>query len=136
MARILIIDDDPDFLNMLDEPLTEAGYEVQTHAPGKNAYRLIRRQQPDLVILDMRIDDPEGGWVILDHMRLEQATAHIPVIVCTGDHDFIREHEQHLREEGSCVLHKPFQIDQLLALVAQAISPDSQACGRSTKSRA
>lgn len=126
-TRVAIIDDDPDFLAMLRDVLGAAGYEVLTHSSAATAFNLIRSQRPDLAILDLRVDDPEGGWTILDVMRLDPETAHIPAIMCSADHRLLQS-EDKLREEGCCLLLKPFDIADLLRIMREALAPGSHAC--------
>jgi CheY-like chemotaxis protein len=83
---------------------------------------MIRGMQPDLVVLDIRMEHPESGWVVLDLVRLDPKTTHIPVIVCTADAQFVRERSEHLREKRAEVLHKPFDLDDLLEMVRRVLS--------------
>jgi CheY-like chemotaxis protein len=61
------------------------------HIEGANAYELIKREMPDLIILDIRIEHPEAGWVTLDLLRPDPATTRIPIIVCSADAAQLRE---------------------------------------------
>jgi DNA-binding response OmpR family regulator len=128
MARILVVDDEPSFAGMLHDLLTDEGYQVTTHSDGATAFATIRRHKPDLVILDMNLGDPEGGWVVLDGVRLDQATANIPVIICSAHERFLQDHAAELREAGCCLLAKPFAVDDLIALIKRALMPGSRAC--------
>lgn len=132
MASIVAVNDDPEFLSLIDDLLTDQGHLVHTEIVGDRAFESIRRRQPDLVILDMRLGHPEGGWMILDRMRLDAQTAHIPAIICSADDRFLQTHAQHLQEEGSCLLLKPFAVPDLLALLAKALAPASTSCRRSS----
>jgi hypothetical protein len=50
------------------------------------------------------------------------------VIICSADHRFLQDKEEHLREKGCCVLEKPFSLEDLLATVAEALDPAIKAC--------
>jgi len=126
-ATVFVIDDDPVFLEMMGEILSEEHYRPMLHSTGHDAFAAVRDQQPDIVLLDVRLEHPEMGWTILDLLRLDRATAHIPVILCTGDREFLRQAESHLREVGCCILEKPFSIDQLSELLARSLK--AHACG-------
>ncbi|HBY95390.1 MAG TPA: hypothetical protein DEP84_15800 [Chloroflexi bacterium] len=78
--RIAVVNDDTAFLNLMHELLTDEGYETIIWAESERAYDMIRRVKPDLVILDIRMGHPEAGWTILDLVRLDPTTAHIPVV--------------------------------------------------------
>lgn len=128
MTRIAIIDEDPAFLEMMRDVLSQAGYKVMLHSTAKTAFNLIRNRHPALVILDMQIGDLEDGWLILDLMRLDDQTAAIPVIMCSTDRRLLQSEASHLREEGCCMLVKPFAIADLLSLIQQTLAPGSRAC--------
>ena len=125
---IAVINDDKAFIELMRDLLTDEGYEIVTQNSGNAAYAMIRKKKPKLVILDMRLEHPEGGWIVLDLLRLNPETANIPVIICSADARFLRAKEAHLREEGCCVLEKPFRLDRLLSLIEDALDPSSRSC--------
>lgn len=129
MASIALIDNDASYLETMQALLTLEHHKVMTHTVASTAFDLIRNKQPDLVILDMRLDDPESGWMILDRMRLDPRTAPIPVIMCSGDRQMLERNAEYLQEQGCCLLAKPFKIPQLLALMTEALNIGSRACG-------
>ncbi|HYF61958.1 MAG TPA: response regulator [Herpetosiphonaceae bacterium] len=120
-ACVFVIDDDLVFLEMMGEILREEQYRPILHSTGHDAFDAVRAQQPDIVLLDVRLEGPETGWTILDLLRLDRATAQIPVILCTGDREFLRNAESQLREAGCCVLEKPFSIDDLSRLLERSL---------------
>jgi len=126
-ATVFVIDDDPIFLEMMGEILRDEQYQPVLHSTGHDAFAAVRERQPDIVLLDVRLEHPESGWIILDLLRLDRATAQIPVILCTGDLEFLRQAEDHLREVGCCILQKPFSIDQLTELLERSLK--THACG-------
>ncbi|MDQ6604314.1 MAG: hypothetical protein M3Z19_16440, partial [Chloroflexota bacterium] len=73
--------------------------------------------------LDIRMEHPDTGWMVLELMRLDPETAHIPVIICSADTSRIREKEAYLREKGCAVLEKPFLLEDLLEKVQAFIGP-------------
>jgi CheY-like chemotaxis protein len=131
--RIAIVDDDKLFVASMRDLLTDEGYEILTHNSGDAAYKMIRKKQPNLVLLDMRLEHPEGGWMVLDLLRLDPQTANIPVIVCSADARFLRAKAEQLREEGCCVLEKPFAIDTLLSIIDDALDPATKGCIENTR---
>ena len=85
---ILVVDDEPDTLGLIQLTLQTAGYQVQTAPGGQEALRIIRQEPPDLVILDIMMPDISG----FDVMRalLKDPTPPPPVIYLTaksGDED-------------------------------------------------
>src|SRR4051812_4817525 len=110
-AVIAIVEDNVEMLEMVDVILTDEGYQTILLPEGQGAYQLVRAQQPDLVILDLRMEDPREGWITLDLLRADPATATVPVIMVSGDHEFLCANAARLRAENCRVLPKPFRVE-------------------------
>ena len=67
---IVLADDEAPIIELLEELLTEEGYQTFCCFSGKQAYQAIQRQQPDYVILDMHMEQPDAGLIVLTLMRL------------------------------------------------------------------
>lgn len=81
--RILIIDDDPLWREMLIHYLKPAGYDVSVAASGTEGLRQVILDRPDLIICDIGM--PHGnGYEVVDYIRLDEELRRIPVIACTG----------------------------------------------------
>lgn len=115
-VRIVVVDDSIDFLELMEEILAEAGYEVITCDQGADAHLLIKRLKPGLLILDVRMVGVDE-WAVLDSVKGDPETAGIPVIVCSAAAREIRAAEARLRDQDCDVVFKPFEIDDLLAKV-------------------
>ena len=118
---IAVVNDDTEFINLMHDLLTEEGYRVSSHMLANNAYRELLAERPALVVLDIRMETPEAGWQLLELLRLNPATAHIPGIVCSADAVFLRAKQEHLRAQGYAILEKPFDLDTLLDTIAAAL---------------
>lgn len=123
MSVVAFVDEDSAFIDLMSDLLSDEGYITVPHKVGNTAYDMIRAKQPDLVILDIRLETPDSGWVVLDLMRLDPSTVKIPVIVCSGDVVFLRAKEEQLRAKDCFVLEKPFDLDQLLTMTQTALAP-------------
>jgi DNA-binding NtrC family response regulator len=125
MARqtIMVVNDDTQFLRLMNLVLSDAGYEVTTLFEAGPAFELISAAMPDLVIMDVRIATFEDGLDIIEMMRLSRQTIEIPVIVCSADHDRMRGMEEHLRTQNCWLLLKPFNLDDLQHMVHEVIGP-------------
>ena len=122
-ARIVVVNDDTDFLSLMTDLLTDiGGYAVEVCREGNRAYQFVKDQAPDLVILDIRIDGQEAGWTILECLTLDPATRPIPLIVCSAAIRELRDHQEYLSQYGVDVLPKPFDLDHLLEKVAAALA--------------
>ena len=83
MARILVVDDDRKIVRLIQAYLEQAGYEVLTANDGELALHTIRREQPDLVVLDLMLPSTDG-WQITRLIRGDQALAELPIIMLTA----------------------------------------------------
>ena len=118
---IAVVDDDAPFLDLMDLLLRDEGYRTLLRQAGDGAYDLIQAAQPDLVILDLRLERPDGGLAVLAQLRRDPATRTIPIILCTADTWYLREQGDRLREQGYALVPKPFDLDALLVTVAAAL---------------
>lgn len=121
-ARIAVVNDDTDFLELMRDLLELEGYEVKTLKTAVHAYAALKSTRPDLIILDIRMETPEAGWQLLELLQLDPATTGIPVIVCSADAPFLRAKEAHLSERGCRTLEKPFNLEELLTTVADTLA--------------
>jgi CheY-like chemotaxis protein len=90
-AKIMIVDDDVETRLLLGEELLDLGHEAVYAADGVQALSLVRREQPDLILLDLRLPDIDCGGVaggdgfsVLERLRSIEDVASIPVIVFSG----------------------------------------------------
>ncbi len=115
--RIAVVDDEPSFLDLLQEVLTDDGYEAHRFPGGAADYPRVRDLAPDAIILDIRMEDPRTGWDLLARMRRDDVLGTTPIIVCSGDLPLLRERAEDLERLGAAVLAKPFDLDDLLTLL-------------------
>ena len=84
MARcILVVDDEPDLLELVRFNLDRAGFRVETAATGEEALARLRRSIPDLVVLDLMLPDLSGEEVCR-RVRADPGLAGLPVIMLTA----------------------------------------------------
>ena len=83
MAKILIVDDEPDAVELIEFNLKAAGFDVLTAADGAQALRHARSRQPDLIVLDVMLPELDGLQVC-KALRHDPATANIPIIMLTA----------------------------------------------------
>src|SRR6476469_9935953 len=83
IARILVVEDVPANLRLLEALLTSRGYEVITTGDGATALELIANATPDLVLLDVMMPPPDG-YAVCRQLRAQESTAVLPVIMLTA----------------------------------------------------
>ncbi len=81
--RILVVDDDKSILKVLRGYLEQAGFQVLVAADGESALHMLRRERPDLVILDLMLPDRDG-WEVTRIVRADRTLAATPIIMLTA----------------------------------------------------
>jgi DNA-binding response OmpR family regulator len=82
MAKIAIIDDDPDILDASSLVLTSKGYEVVTATNPDDGYKIVKETSPDLIILDVMMNEPDDGFFLAQKFRKEKIFS--PIIMYTS----------------------------------------------------
>ncbi|MCL6495025.1 MAG: response regulator [Ignavibacterium sp.] len=82
MAKIAIIDDDPDILDASTLILQSKGYDVITATNPDDGYKIIKEQNPDLIILDVMMNEPDDGFFLAQKLRREKIET--PIIMYTS----------------------------------------------------
>lgn len=115
---IAVIDDNLPVIELINEVLADAGYAtIGFTESSAQVYQAIRLQHPDLIILDLRLQQPDTGLQVFELLRQDPDTQHIPIIICTADMQFIAAAGERYRDGTTDILAKPFELDTLLALV-------------------
>ena len=120
MKKILIVDDDDDFLEWVLTGLTQEAFELISAASGKRALNLVHAARPDLVILDIRLPDMDG-FDVLKQIRETDASSAIPVILVTGVFREIELKEKGYQLGADDFLVKPFSYEQLRARISRLL---------------
>ncbi|MFC2139839.1 response regulator transcription factor [Bacteroidota bacterium] len=82
MAVIVVVDDDPDILETSSLVLKSKGYEVLTAANPEDGYKIITEKNPDLVILDVMMNEPDDGFFLAQKLRRDKITT--PILMYTS----------------------------------------------------
>jgi DNA-binding response OmpR family regulator len=120
-TRIMVVNDTQEILQLFREILTDEGYEVILYSFAIQDLAEIERGKPDLIILDYMFGEEQVGWQLLQKLKMSRTTASIPVIVCTAAVQKVREMEGYLQSKGVGLVLKPFDIDDLLRAIEQAL---------------
>jgi two-component system OmpR family response regulator len=112
-ARLLVVDDEPNTLELLPTSLRFAGFEVATATNGREALTEARRLRPDLVVLDVMMPDMDG-FSVVRRMRGEGTTA--PVLFLTA-RDATEDKVTGLTVGGDDYVTKPFSLEEIVARI-------------------
>ena len=115
MSKILVIEDDGVMREMLRLRLVQAGYAVIVAHDAAVAAHAVTTQRPDLILADIYMPYL-SGLQLIEAMKSDPATAHIPVIFVTGN---AAAEAEAMRVGGAGFLTKPVRDDDLLAMVAR-----------------
>ena len=122
--RILIVDDDPVIVRLLQINFRLEGYDVDTASHGEEALERVRSQRPDVVILDVMMPGLDG-WEVCRQLKANPAVRHIPVIFLSAraqDEDRQRGYALGVDE----YVTKPFDPGHLVEIVRAALAKSSR----------
>lgn len=124
MARILLIEDELHIAEAIAFVLLRGGFEVATHPEGLGAIEAVRREAPDVVILDMMLPG-RTGLEVLAALRADPALADLPVLMLTAKGQD-RERAAAERAGATRFMAKPFANAEMLAAVRDLAPNDPQ----------
>lgn len=129
--RILLVDDEPSLVAVLQPVLEAADYEVSVATDGASALAALERGEPDVMLLDLGLPDLDGKQVIA---RI-RPRSDVPIIVVSARHQEI-EKIAALDEGADDYVNKPFEIGELMARVRAALRRRSTTRRRPAQFRA
>ena len=116
---VLVVDDDPDALDLAVAMIEQSGYEITTAVNGREALEAISRQRPDAIILDLMLPEMDG-FEVVHRMSLNADWRNIPVILLTA-RDLSHEERRALDISTARIIQKGnFSRDELLAEIRMA----------------
>jgi DNA-binding response OmpR family regulator len=83
-AKIMIIDDNPDFLFTMETFLKRSGFETLTAEDGQKGLELIEKERPDLILLDVMMESTYSGLEVCKKLRANPDLKNIPIIGISG----------------------------------------------------
>jgi two-component system phosphate regulon response regulator PhoB len=115
-ARILVVDDEPDLVELVRHNLVREHYEVATAGDGEAGLAEARRKLPDLIVLDLMLPGIDG-LEVCRRLRSDSRTAHIPIVMLTAkgeESDAVIG----LAQGADDYVRKPFGVKELVARIA------------------
>lgn len=117
--RVLIVDDDPDFLEIAEASLVEYGFDVERATGGLRGVFLATQDAPDAIVCDLRMPGIDG-FVVAEALRADPATRHTAIFACTGRRDL--EARALVRSSAfDAVLVKPVDWEEVARCIEAAI---------------
>lgn len=118
-SSVLVIEDDPIQLELLESGLSRNGYHVLARRSAEEGRAAAQSEMPDAILLDLGLPD-QDGMELCAQLADDARTADIPIIVISGttDDDVVRRSRA---SGGKFFLHKPFDPNALLLLVSKVI---------------
>jgi len=119
-ATVLIVDDEPLNVDLLEQELGAAGYRTLSATSGEEALAAAAKSRPDLILLDVMMDGVDG-YEVCKRLKASEATRAIPVVFLTA----LAETFEKVRAFGAGAvdyLTKPFETEELLARVGVHIA--------------
>src|SRR5271165_2506071 len=114
-ANIMVVDDQPANLKLLQTMLGQQGYEVRLFPEGRLAVAGAVRQPPDLILLDVNMPEM-NGFEVCDQLRTHPHLVHVPVIFLSAS-DGIEDKVRAFRSGAADYITKPFQFDEMQSRV-------------------
>ncbi|RTF22716.1 nitrogen regulation protein NR(I) [Serratia marcescens] len=124
-ANLLLVDDDPSLLKLLGMRLTSEGFHVTTAESGQEALRLLAREQIDLVISDLRMDEMDGMALFAEIQKHQPG---MPVIILTA-HGSIPDAVAATQQGVFSFLTKPVDRDALYKAIDEALALSATPAG-------
>lgn len=123
--RVLLIDDDADFLLATRLVLEKGGYEVHTAEDGASGLAKLGEVAPDLVITDMMMETWSEGFGVVAKIRQTPGGQRLPLILLSavdikGPYDTFEPSQE--TPQPDMVLHKPLKAEELLKFVGQLLA--------------
>ena len=117
--KVLVVDDEPAIRDLIVAVLEDEGYEARGVGSGSRALDLMKTDRPSLVLMDIMMPDMDGREA-LRRIRLHPEFQEIPVVMMSAAYA-----ADHLDEDGTPFLPKPFDLEHLLRTVAEVVGPTS-----------
>lgn len=107
---VLVVDDDRPIVRALSDTLKAKGFAVAAAYDGLEAMAAVKRQRPDLVLLDLRMPNMDG-YQVIKALRRSKETSDIPIVVMTAYH--LDYEKTDVLAMTAAQIHKPFEVEQL-----------------------
>jgi DNA-binding response OmpR family regulator len=122
---LLIVEDDPDIRKLLDTTLTFKGYRVITAPNGKEALKVVQKEQPTVVIADIMMPELDG-FGLVHRLRINPETRNVPVVFITATYVAPEDKEFALNIGATRFIQKPVDLEMFLKTIAEILKLGTQ----------
>jgi len=126
--EVLIVDDDPDFVETTEIVLQGNGYETRTANNGEEALKKVKEKAPDIILLDIMMKTKGDGIWVSEKIRSEEDLKEIPIIMITAVNQDAEMAKFHFEQESgmeympvNVFMEKPIEIEELLEEIDKLI---------------
>lgn len=120
MSRVLIVEDDAEILDLIGDLLTLEGYDVHQLRRIPFGLDQVRALAPNAIVLDLRLPGL-GGMELVRLLAADHQLRRTPIVICSGADDLTRVYGPELTMLGCEVVHKPFELEDLIGSVRRAV---------------
>jgi CheY-like chemotaxis protein len=120
VTRVLIVEDEAEILELIGDLLVLEGYEVHTLSRIPHGLDPIRQLAPSAIVLDLRMPGV-SGIELLRLLAADRQLGRTPVVICTAADDLTEIHGPEFAVLGCEVVHKPFELEDLVGSVRRAV---------------
>ena len=122
-ARVLVVDDEPDLIHILEFGLKAAGYQVDVAADGQEGLKKARETKPDIILLDLMLPKLDG-YKVCRLLKFDERYRQIPIIILSAR---TQEGDQTLAKEmgANRFVTKPYEFGEILAHIEALLKASS-----------
>jgi DNA-binding response OmpR family regulator len=125
-TRVLLVDDDPDFIAAVKTLLEENDYEVKIAYTGEDGLLLARKENPDIVLLDVMLPEKDG-FAVCKELKEDDRTRNIPIIILTSVGKKMTEPDyakaMAITHQADDYIEKPVDTSELLKRIRKRVGP-------------
>ncbi len=116
MAKILLVDDEPEIVRLTKIMLEKEGHEMLVATDSAECFEILKEEKPDLILMDIMLPD-DDGWVTCKKIKEDEETKDIPVAMFTvrSSDDSVDKSFEYSHADAH--INKPFDVEELLDTV-------------------
>jgi len=111
MIKVLIVDDDPNFREMISKKLSENNYQVSTAVSGYMGYTTALEEKPDMIIVDQMMETEDAGSVLCRKIKRDPLTNHAKLVLLNSHKD------ENSSQIADMEMEKPISIPEIMDLI-------------------